>query len=267
MQLIQTVAPTAYPVGLAEAKDHLRVDHTEQDTLITGLIAAATEAVEVFTGRQLVAATWQMRLDAFWPGYLWLPHPPLLSISSIQYVDENGDTQTLSSSTYDVNVNGLIGQLYLAYGQSWPTTLGHPNSVIVTYMAGHGAPFTANASTDKLTLAGRVPADGDCVQLQNVGGEDGALPAGLSALTNYYMIESSGQTCELSTSSGGSKVDITDTGTGTHFLGVIPEECRAAIKLLLADLYEHPEAQAEGSLRENATIQRLLWNKRVEINF
>ena len=35
-------APSYYPISLAQAKDHLRVDHTDDDGYIQALIAAAT---------------------------------------------------------------------------------------------------------------------------------------------------------------------------------------------------------------------------------
>ena len=43
---VRTVAPTSTPVSLDEAKIHCRVDHTDEDDLITGLIAAATENLD-----------------------------------------------------------------------------------------------------------------------------------------------------------------------------------------------------------------------------
>ncbi len=43
----------------------------------------------------------------------------------------------------------------------------------------------------------------------------------------------------------------------------VPEAIRAAIKLLVADMYEHREAQVETRMQENPTVQRLLWPYRV----
>jgi uncharacterized phage protein (predicted DNA packaging) len=41
-------------LSVAEAKDHLRVDHDDDDPLIEGCIAAAVDHVERFTGLTLV---------------------------------------------------------------------------------------------------------------------------------------------------------------------------------------------------------------------
>jgi hypothetical protein len=50
----------------------------------------------------------------------------------------------------------------------------------------------------------------------------GTLPAGLSADTDYFVIDAAAGSFKLSTSSGGSAVDITDTGTGVHYLHTAP---------------------------------------------
>ena len=45
----------------------------------------------------------------------------------------------------------------------------------------------------------------------------------------------------------------------------VPGRLRAAILLLMADLYEHAEAQAEIRLQDNTTLWRLLWGARAEV--
>lgn len=60
--LTVTTPATVEPVTLAEAKAHLRLIHTDDDAMVSGLISAAREAVELRTGLALAAA-----------GYLWAP--------------------------------------------------------------------------------------------------------------------------------------------------------------------------------------------------
>ena len=45
-RLKRTTEATQLPVTLATAKEHLRVDHSDDDTYITGLIWAATRTIE-----------------------------------------------------------------------------------------------------------------------------------------------------------------------------------------------------------------------------
>jgi hypothetical protein len=74
-------------------------------------------------------------------------------------------------------------------------------------------PAAVTASADTITLSDHGFADDDLVQLTNSGG---ALPAGLSTLTNYYLIVVDKDTFKLSASAGGSAIDLTGQGTGTH---------------------------------------------------
>lgn len=237
MALQITIAPTVEPLTLTEAKLHLRVDHTSDDSLITSLIQAVREWCEGFHNRVYILQTQQLTRDEF-PDYFELQNPPLRSVSTIKYIDSDGATQTLATSVYDVDTQSEPGRIALAYDQSWPTLRGDINSVTVTYKAGYAVSFTADDSNDVITATGHTYSDGDVIQLSNSGG---ALPAGLSANTNYYVRDVSGDTLKLAASSGGAAIDITDTGTGTHYLGVVPSSVIAAMKLLIAHLYEHRE--------------------------
>lgn len=137
----QTVAPATEPLSLADAKLHLRVVSDDDDDLITALIQGAREYVETFLRRQLVTATWAMTLDEFpdSDGDITLPLPPLASVTSIAYVDGDGDDQTLDSANYTVHTNCEPGKITLAYGESWPSTRDQPDAVTVTFVAGYGA--------------------------------------------------------------------------------------------------------------------------------
>lgn len=144
--LTQTVAPTEEPLELSETKDFLKVCVGDDDTYIAALITAARQYVEQHTSRQLVTATWRLRLDSFADksfkacnGDFWLPHPPLLAVSSITYYDTANASQTLSSSVYAVNTDDEPGRIRLVWGQTWPTTYTRYDAVTITYTAGYGA--------------------------------------------------------------------------------------------------------------------------------
>lgn len=233
---IQTTPPTAEPISLAQAKRQLRVDGTDDDTLITQLISVARDYIEAACCQQLVTATFTQYLDGFPDEHdIDLTFPPVSGVNWIKYIDTSGTTQTLSASTYALSNVRKPGEVHLAYNQFWPTTRLIEESVQVQYTAGYATPFTADAATDVLTWSGRTPTDGESVRLSTT---DGDLPAGLSTGTTYYVVNSSGSTCKLSTTSGGGAVNITDAGSGTHFAGVIPETAVHACLLLLTHLYE-----------------------------
>lgn len=88
---------------------------------------------------------------------------------------------------------------------------------VIAYGVHNGAiEFTA-ATSDTITF--RDPsitlANGTPVMCKSTT----TLPAGLgSALTQLYVINSAAGSCKLSLTVGGAAVDVTDTGTGTHYL-------------------------------------------------
>jgi uncharacterized phiE125 gp8 family phage protein len=138
--LTRTAEPTVEPVTLDEAKLHRRVDHSDEDSLISSLITAARQWVEEFTGRALVAQTWRLTFDN-WPDgpYALLPRPPLMAIESIDYTDTDGVTRSVDESIYHVDGSHLPGRVVLADGASWPSaTLRTAAAVQVTYTAGYG---------------------------------------------------------------------------------------------------------------------------------
>lgn len=140
MKLILSVAPAEEPVSLASARLHLRIDDTADDDLITALIVAARQRFESVTWRSLITQTLVLRLDE-WPAdnCIELPRPPLVSVTSVQYTDEAGDTTTFASSNYLVSTAGEPGAIVLKAAAAWPSaTLQAVDGVTVTYVAGYG---------------------------------------------------------------------------------------------------------------------------------
>lgn len=139
-----SVEPTVEPVSLAEMKLHLRVDDdiTGDDAMISALITAARQKVEIETRRALVTQTQIMRLDGFprsdCPDLaIVLPNPPVQSVTSITYVDTAGDTQTLDSADYLVDTTTTPARITPVYNGSWPLARAQMNAVAVTFIAGY----------------------------------------------------------------------------------------------------------------------------------
>ncbi len=75
--------------------------------------------------------------DAFGTA-LVIPVSPVISISSVTYVDADGATQTLAGSAYALIDKTETPTLYPVYGTEWPTVRDFPGSVVVTFDAGYG---------------------------------------------------------------------------------------------------------------------------------
>lgn len=130
--------PTIEPVTLAEAKLHCRIDHPDEDSLITSLIIAARQWLELATRRSFITQTLKLSLPG-WPQTIQLPHPPLQSVSNVAYLTSSGETVIVESANYTVISACEPGEIIPAYSQSWPSTslaLGLP--VQIEYLAGYG---------------------------------------------------------------------------------------------------------------------------------
>jgi len=98
---------------LNEAKDHLRLDHSDHDTQIQGLIQASREWIEMICGRALVEQT-RAVLYREWPEQIFeIPYPSIQNVDSVKYTDTDGTQHTLDSSTYSVVLDREPGQLVL----------------------------------------------------------------------------------------------------------------------------------------------------------
>ena len=173
--LVRATEPAAYPVTLAEAKLHLRIDNTDDDTLITSLIASATRWAEDYCDRTFCSTQWTMRLDSFYgpvgspvqfglkadgnniegrqgtvPNLdIELPRPPMVQSGTatavtVTYTPSAGAaTATLDAAEYRVDRQATPGVCRPLYGKSWPSHLVDQNSTTVTWWAGYSADGTS----------------------------------------------------------------------------------------------------------------------------
>lgn len=132
-------APSPEPVSLDQAKAQLRVDGSEEDALISQLIAAARSHLENACGVRFARRSGVvLKCDAF-ADFERLPEAPVASVASITYTDTAGATQTLSSSVYELRADGVEAAVVLKSGQSWPAT--EPGSrITVTAAIGYETP-------------------------------------------------------------------------------------------------------------------------------
>lgn len=131
-------APAVEPLTAAEAKLHLRVDHADEDALITRLITAARQYVENLCSRTLIDTVYYLHLDEF-PDVIEFPRAPLDSVVALTYYDTAGSNQTLTATTdYVVNEEAVPPRCFPAYGKSWPATYAIEQAVRVEFKAGYG---------------------------------------------------------------------------------------------------------------------------------
>jgi uncharacterized phiE125 gp8 family phage protein len=169
MPSILVTAPDDEPVSLQEAKQHCRVDISEDDALISGYIKSARQQAEQICRRAFMPQTWQIALDKFpmpginigsanWYGPQWgttsgpltvlmpngksgyeivLPWAPLISINFIKYIDEQGVEQTLDPSQYKIDNFSEPARIVPVYGTTWPAARNEINAVRIEFTSGY----------------------------------------------------------------------------------------------------------------------------------
>lgn len=136
--------------------------------------------------------------------------------------------------------NGFTSEDSLLYADNHVSTSGEPVSLTrFAYESGQGvfsgryydniagdtsargftlahspATFTADDATDVCTAASHGMYNGQLVRINT----DSTIPAGLSQTTNYYVVNRDTNTFKLSATREGAAVDITSTGSGTHYV-------------------------------------------------
>jgi|SRR3990167_1015499 len=138
MSLKLITPPAGLVVSLVEARAHLRVDGTDDDTLITAMIGAATDHAEQMTGRALLPQTLELTLDAF-PAEFELTRQPVTAITSIIYQSTAAALVTLSNTLYTLDASDDFGPAKVtpAYNTVWPDTLADVAAVKLRYVAGY----------------------------------------------------------------------------------------------------------------------------------
>jgi hypothetical protein len=155
------VTPPDPVVSIEEAKAHLRIDHADEDNLITALVEAATATIDGrdgWLGRAIGVQTWDLSLDCGWwrgqgsvsgPHWWWggygtgwgirLPLPPLRSVDTITYRNAAGTEQTLAPESYVVSGvgSGQRGRVTLASGVEWPDVQAGPEALTIRFTAGY----------------------------------------------------------------------------------------------------------------------------------
>lgn len=161
----------------------------------------------------------------------FITNPDTFHTSDSNAVDDAGNVESITAfSLFAPYVQAQIEQAFVKYH-------GFPNLSVTGLIMDHETAtgtatlgvardeFTVNTTTDQIISAGNGRPG--YTSANNFSGSivvftsTGTLPAGLSAGTDYYILDS-GPDFQVSLTSGGAAVDITDAGTGTHTFTVRP---------------------------------------------
>jgi uncharacterized phiE125 gp8 family phage protein len=120
-----------------------------EDSEIQQAINSAVEDLEEDTGRAYGQRTYDLVLDSF-PSVICLPKPPLVSVTSVKYIDSADVEQTLTVDTdytvHGVNVTGLnnrgeYGGYIKPSDNGWPSDVKDGSEVVtIRFVAGYASP-------------------------------------------------------------------------------------------------------------------------------
>ena len=133
--------PAQEPIGLEEMKDWVREDSADNDATIAGNIIAARRWVERLTHRAFITQTYVYKISRF-PGpittVIELPGGKTKTLTSIAYLDTEGDSQTWASANYIADLVSEPALVGLAYNIDWPSIREWSLPITITYDAGYG---------------------------------------------------------------------------------------------------------------------------------
>ncbi len=139
MRKVLVTAATFLPMEreVVKLRPELRLASTTDDRIVDDMIRSAIEEYEEYTQCILCASTWDLYLDEFPDGDIMTPGP-LSSVTSIKYQDTSNVEQTFAPADYVVDTtNPLYGRIALAYSESWESTYGEINDVVIRFVAGY----------------------------------------------------------------------------------------------------------------------------------
>ena|SRR5215211_1482386 len=128
--------PVAEPMTLAEIKEDLRIDHTDDDAKLTRMMKEARDWLEITLNQKLMTQTWDLILDAFPTDEIFIPFGPIQSVTQVAYDDAVTFLEVIMDPAgYFLDNTSPAPWLFPA--DSWPMAMDAVNSVRVRLLAGY----------------------------------------------------------------------------------------------------------------------------------
>ena len=181
-------AASTFPVSLTEAKAHLKVDTTADDTYIESLIKAGTQLSEEYTNRFFINTVIDQTCSSF-KELETLFKSKVNDVQYVKYYDSDNSLQTLSATVYDKMLSYEPSQIQLADGQSFPSITKRNDAVIARYTVGYGSSASDVPEIIKqaiLLTIGNFYENRSSVVIGRIATE---LPQNVKWLLNTYKVQ------------------------------------------------------------------------------
>ena len=134
-----TAKPSTNAVSLSEAKKDLRINGNYADSTLLTMIAAAQDYVEGICGLHTTSRTTVIYMNSWPTRKTTLPISPIQSVSSLKYLDGDGNLQSVASSIYTLMDDEYEPRVYKKASQSWPNNLSDEyERIFLTVVSGYG---------------------------------------------------------------------------------------------------------------------------------
>lgn len=149
--ILRRVTVGVSALSLADAKAHLRVDHDDEDDLITALAESACASIAENVGRVLIEEQWTVAVAAV-DGDFVLPLAPVRSVDAITYFDADDTEQAASVDDFYLFADDDCAILRPKAGKSWPATIAREDAITITITVGMTAVPPGLIAAAKLLL-------------------------------------------------------------------------------------------------------------------
>lgn len=251
---VKIVVPSnGTPLGIQDYLNAANIKIKKHVDNLNQKLSMAVEVVEDHTGRALLTRTVDQLIDYDVTAHmdiLTLREAPVRKVVEIAVRDPFGNETIVAPTAYFTSdTRDPYTTVGLFPGQIWGSFLTDFEAFRVRTISGYSTLVSAiDTATNTLTAVGHPYQDGDIVRFQQAYQDETApiMPTGLSVFTNYYAINVATDTLQISATSGGSAIDLTDSGAGKLFIGEIPEKIRRAIMIAAVSDYLEDEFDSTG---------------------
>lgn len=136
MLLSQLVPASGLPVSLTALKQHCRVDHGDEDSVLLGNLDAATMAVGAASGRVLMPEIWRLAIPGA-TGDVVLPRSPVRDLQAISYFDSAGVEQSVDVANFHLFADEDRAVVRPKSGQSWPSAQARDDALRIDFTVGY----------------------------------------------------------------------------------------------------------------------------------
>lgn len=138
--LVLIEAPATTPISLAEVKEQLRVESSDDDAVLFRLIATAVAYTDVMgaLGQAMITQKWGQWVEASPPQTVRLYLGPLVAVTAVKYYDTAGVLQTDTLSNYQITGTQFDTIIGPKEGFNWPVTQDRSDAIRIEYTIGYG---------------------------------------------------------------------------------------------------------------------------------